>query len=465
MEGPGEGVALRDQLAGVLGRDRFDLWVSEDTIVRIDAAGVLDLAFTSGFLCDAARRTLGQELAQVAQSLFGEQTRVVMRVDESLAATQPTAPSQPQPHRQASSVEPAKSIQTSSAERVAATIKLETFDTLVVGQANQLAARAGEQLAKGKQVGGPLVFWGPPGVGKTHLLSAIKHAYRRRFTRARVLSLTSEQFVGSYVEALRGSGLPSFRQKYRGADLLVLDDLHFMAGKRASLEELQHTFDRIAAAGGKIVIASCKEPGQIPKLGEELLSRLRAGLVCEMATADYATRLELARCRCHKLGLPIDQAGLECLAAGISSGARELLGAIERLRAKHELLGEPLVAAMVQQTISEVNYQTIRRVAMSDIQQVVCDHFGIEGKQLRSNSRQKSVAEPRMLAMWLARKYTQAGWREIGEYFGGRRHSTVISAHRRIESQVGQQATAQLNADETNLQQTLGQLETKLRLA
>lgn len=468
MEGPGEGVALRDQLANAIGRDRFDLWVAEDTVVRFDPAGALDMAFASGFLCDAARRTLGEDLTQLARSMFGDQTRIVMRVDESLAAMPVSGHPKsldPRPNVAEKAAQPDKSVAASRAPDRQKQGQDATFNTLVIGKSNELAARAGTQLAAGNHVGGPLVVWGPPGAGKTHLLSAIKHAYRRRHTRSRVLSLTSEQFVGSYVEALRGSGLPSFRQKYRGADLLVLDDLHFMAGKRASLEELQHTFDRITAAGGKIVIASCQEPGRIANLSEELLSRLRAGLVCDIATADYATRLEIARRRCHALGLPIDQPALECLAVGVSSGVRELLGAIERLRARHELLGETIDMAMVQQTTSEVNYQTIRRVAMSDIQQVVCDHFGIEGKALRSSSRHKSVTEPRMVAMWLARKYTQAGWREIGEYFGGRRHSTVISAHRRIESQMGGQATTQRGTGEADIQQTLGQLETKLRLA
>lgn len=340
-----------------------------------------------------------------------------------------------------------------------------TFQNLVVGRSNELAARAGSQLAAGNHVGGPLVVWGPPGAGKSHLLAAIKHEFRQRYRRARVLAVSAEQFVGSYVEALRGGGLPSFRQKCRGANLLLIDDLHFMSGKRATLEELQHTIDQVTAAGGQVVLASCREPGQINDLGPELLSRMRAGLVCEVTPADYTTRLEIARRRCQSLELDIDDASLERLAAGISSGARELLGAIQRLRARHELLGEAINAALVDQTTGEVNYQTIRRVAMDDIQRVVCDHFGIEAKSLRGSSRHKSVTEPRMVAMWLARKYTQAGWREIGEYFGGRRHSTVISAHRRIESQVSGQTTGSPKRSGAQLEETLGQLETKLRLA
>lgn len=458
MEGPGEGAALRDQLAEAMGRDRFELWVNGDTILQ-QHPGELHLVFATSFLCDAARRTLGRDLSQAAKSMFGSSTQVVFRVDESLAKPS----SVPAPH-----IRPAATPEAAPAPAQAAkspTDQSGTFDTLVVGRANELAARAGAQLAAGNHAGGPLVVWGPPGSGKSHLLSAIKNEFRQRFRRLRVLMLSAEQFVGTYVEALRGGGLPSFRQKYRGADLLLVDDLHFMSGKRATLEELQHTIDRITAMGGRVVLASCQEPGDIDNLGPELLSRLRAGLVCEVSSADYATRLEIARRRTNRLRLAIDEAALEKLAATVSSGARELLGAIERIKARHELLGEVIDRALVEQVAGEVNYQTIRQVAMDDIQRVVCDHFGIEAKALRSNSRHKSVTEPRMVAMWLARKYTQAGWREIGEYFGGRRHSTVISAHRRIEAQVGRPTSIRTNSGNANLEDTLGQIETKLRQA
>ncbi|MCO6047253.1 DnaA/Hda family protein [Aeoliella sp. ICT_H6.2] len=461
MEGPGEGAALRDRLAEALGRDRFDLWVDRDTLLHQQAGGDVHLVFASSFLCDTARRNLGSELSLVTRAMFGEHAQVVFRVDESLA--KPVRLAEP-------SVVAGNDARTDTTPPALPAVKPPadqggTFDSFVVGRSNELAARAGAQLAAGNHTGGPLVIWGPPGSGKTHLLSAVKNAFRQRFRRSRVLMLSAEQFVGTYVEALRGSGLPSFRQKYRGADLLLIDDLHFMAGKRATLEELQHTIDRITAAGGRVVLASCHEPGTIDNLGPELLSRLRAGLVCEVAAADYATRLEIARRRCRRLGLSTEEVCLEKLAASVSSGARELLGAIERLKARHELLGEVIDLMLIEQIAGEVNYQTIRRVAMDDIQRVVCDHFGIEAKALRSNSRHKSVTEPRMLAMWLARKYTQAGWREIGEYFGGRRHSTVISAHRRIESQVGRLSTVSTNRGNANLEETLGQIETKLRMA
>ena len=467
MEGPGDRVALRDQLAEQIGRDRFDLWVADDTKIDMNEAGNVDMRFASGFLCDIARRNLNHDLTVAAQRLVGPQAQVILRVDETAAAPIST----PAATRVAPQPRPRLQIVETPAEPNAPQVETAktpvdgTFKSLVVGRANELAVRAGIQMATGNHVGGPLVVWGPPGTGKSHLLSAIKQAYKGKFRRARVLSLSAEQFVSTYVEALRGGGLPNFRQKCRGANLLIIDDLHFMAGKRATLEELQHTLDSVTAAGGQVVLASCQEPGNIANLGEELLSRLRAGLVCEVATADYATRLEIARRRCELSDLPIDDHLLERLAAGVSSGARELIGAIERLRAHHELLGLSIDLRLVDQIVEEINHQTTRCVAMDDIQRVVCDHFGIAAKTLCSTSRMKSVTEPRMLAMWLARKYTRAGWREIGEYFGGRRHSTVISAHRRIEAQMGRESGTASHSGPNNLEDTVVAIETKLRLA
>lgn len=490
MEDAGAGGTCCDALAKAMGRDRFELWLADAAEIRLvnsgDSAGVVHVVFSSGFMCDIARRNIGSELESAVKRLYGSNTTTLFRVDETVAATRPVnttaATADPDGHvdnGQVSSVGKAKlasngNQQTGSSPAHSggvptpnkqASKKQATFQTLVVGKSNQLAASAAMQLAEGRRTGGPLVVCGPPGCGKTHLLSALKHAYVQKFRRQRVLSLSAEQFVGTYVQALRGGGLPSFRQKYRGADLLILDDLHFMAGKRASLEELQHTLDRVHAAGGQVVAASCHEPTNIANLGDELLSRLRAGLTCQVTTADYATRLEIARRRFDELGLPIEAAALHQLASSVSSGARELLGAIERLRAQHELLGEPITASLVEATAGVVNSQTIRPMAMDEIQKAVCDYFGVDTKTLRSNSRRKSVTEPRMLAMWLTRKYTQAGWREIGDFFGGRSHSTVISAHRRIESQMTSGNNTSTGVSNCQLEDAVVQIETALRMA
>ena len=464
---------FREQLANTIGRDRFDLWLSDDVELHCDTdatAGTsrVEIAFSSGFLCDHARKSLGKELSAAVKQLCGNDATLAFRVSKDIdlqkkSTAQPATPRKPPtpPTPPTSTASPTKTPTKTPAGNQPA----QTFDSLVVGQCNALAVRAAEQLAAGRHVGGPLVICGPSGSGKTHLLSGIRHAYRQRSRRARVLSLTSEQFVGHYVAAYRGGGLPSFRQKYRGADLLLLDDLHFMAGKRATLEELHHTIDRITAAGGQVVLTCSGDPSQIANLSEELVSRLRAGLQCDMASADFATRLAIAKRRCQEANLAIEEESLRVLAAGVSSGVRELLGSIERLRARHELLGEALDTQLVDRTIGETNRQTIRPMAIDEIQKAVGDYFGVDSKALQSSSRIKSVTQPRMLAMWLARKYTQAGWREIGEAFGGRSHSTAISAHRRIENQIAQSSTIGRGRDICGLEEAVVHIETALRTA
>jgi chromosomal replication initiator protein len=455
---------LRSDLAGAIGRDRFDLWLGDEaTIDCRDRQLVVELP--SSFLRDQVQRRLGAQLQMAAAKLLGHGATVVVTVGAStakpLSTTTPTSPKTTKAARAAAApVAPSSHSSEPSSRPQTATM---TFESLVVGGANELAVHAARQIASGRQSGGPLVLWGPAGCGKSHTLAAIRHAYRQRFPKGRVVSLTAEQFVGHYVDSIRGGGLPAFRMKYRGASLLLIDDLHFMGGKVASLDELLYTVDRLTAAGGQVVFASAREPGSISQLGSELLSRLRAGLVCEMRSADYAVRLEFTRRRAADMELSLEQQHCQLIAAGVSTGAREIIGTLNRLQAKLELCGLGLTTELVEETIAEITRQTVRPMAMGEIEQAVCSYFGVEAKDLRSGSRKQSVSQPRMLAMWLARKYTQAGWREIGAYFGGRSHSTVISAHRRVVEEMARGAKCAPGGGP--LEDVVLRIETALRTA
>ncbi len=453
---------LRCDLAGAIGRDRFDLWLGDEATIDCRDRQLV-VALPSSFLRDQVQRRLGAQLQLAAVKLLGHDATVMVTVGAPVPA--PLGATTPARSKRVVRAAPtptsaqASTSQTTSLPQSAAM----TFESLVVGGPNELAAHAARQIASGRQSAGPLVLWGPAGCGKTHTLAAIRHAYRLRFPKGRVVSLTAEQFVGHYVESIRGGGLPAFRMKYRGAALLLVDDLHFMGGKVASLDELLYTVDRLTAAGGQVVFASALEPGAIPQLGTELLSRLRAGLVCEMRSADYAVRLEFGRRRAAEMRLGLVEEHLRLIAAGVSTGAREIIGTLNRLQAKLELCGEGLTTELVEETIGEITRQTVRPMAMGEIEQAVCSYFGVEAKDLRSGSRKQSVSQPRMLAMWLARKYTQAGWREIGAYFGGRSHSTVISAHRRVAEEMARGAKCTPGGGP--LEEVVLRIETALRTA
>jgi chromosomal replication initiator protein len=295
-------------------------------------------------------------------------------------------------------------------------------------------------------------------VGKT-ICRAIVREYRRRHPRARAVYLSAEQFTTSFVEALRGSGLPSFRQKCRGADLLAIDDLQFFAGKARTLEELQHTVDTLLGEGRQLALASDRGLADLRSLGPELWSRLAGGLVCEIEPPEFATRLGILRRLREELRLTVGDDVLARVASQITAGARELRGALHRLQAMSAAFEQPISAEMADAALRELARQCTRAVRLADVEQAVCDVFGVEPAQLRSDRKGRSVSEPRMLAMWLARKYTRAAWSEIGQFFGRRSHSTVIAAHRRVERLISAQGEIGLDDRSCRVEEAIRRLE------
>jgi chromosomal replication initiator protein len=208
-----------------------------------------------------------------------------------------------------------------------------TLSRFVVGPNNEYAFRAAELTASGRQQASPVLFCSGTGFGKTHLLKAIVSEYRRRHPRSGAVYLTAEKFTTEFVNAIRGSGLPSFRQKCRGAQLLAIDDLQFFAGKDRTLEELQHTVDTMLGDGRQLALSSDRSLAELHSLGPELASRLAGGLICETESPEFATRLEIVRRIAVEIELEIDETVMKTVAAQISASARELRGALHRLHA------------------------------------------------------------------------------------------------------------------------------------
>ncbi len=244
---------------------------------------------------------------------------------------------------------------------------------------------------------------------------------------------------------------------------MLLDDLQFFIGKRRTLEELLHTIDTLQAAGAQIVVAADRSPAELNELGGELTSRIAAGVSVGIDAADETLRRRLLDRLCDAAELDVDPGVLDIVATGIAGGAREMQGVLNRLRVTHDLLGAPIDEALARRVVADTNRQTTPRVQMADIQGAVCRVFGIDKQSLKSNKRTKAATEPRMLAMWLSRKYTQAAWSEIGEYYGRRSHSTVISACRRVEQMIGRTHAPTGAGD--RLQDALRQVEAELRTA
>jgi chromosomal replication initiator protein len=270
-------------------------------------------------------------------------------------------------------------------------------------------------------------------VGKTHLLEGIWKAARRSPRRHTAVYLSAEQFATDFLQALRGSGLPSFRSKYRGVDLLIIDDLHFLCGKKCTQVELLYTIDTLMREGRQLVFAGDRPPAEMCDLGPELTARLACGMVCRVDSPEFAVRLGLVRQFASRFALDVPEDVCRFVAERFSQHAREISGALCRLKATSDVTGQPVTLAFAQEALDDLLRQANRPIRLTDIEQAVCDAFGLEPKTLQSGRRAKNISHPRMLAMWLARKHTRAALTEIGYYFGGRSHSTVASAKKQVD--------------------------------
>jgi chromosomal replication initiator protein len=247
--------------------------------------------------------------------------------------------------------------------------------------------------------------------------------------------------------------------------LLLIDDLQFFVGKQKTIEELHYTIDTLVTAGRQLVFASDRNLAALRALGPELTSRLAGGLVCEIATPEFATRLAIVRQLAAELGVKAAEDVFALVATQITAGPRELRGALHRLQAIGTASNQPITRELAESALGELIRQSTRTVRLADVEQAVCDVFGVEAAQLRANHKGRSQSEPRMLAMWLARKYTRAAWSEIGQFFGRRSHSTVISAHRRVEKMITAQAQVGAGNGPCGVEDAIRRLETALRTA
>jgi chromosomal replication initiator protein len=459
--------ALSLELAERIGPQRFEVWIRSQTRLCIEATH-LTVHAASEFVRDWLRKNLADDIRAVWQSFCGPAATVEYAVEESGASeivTTPAVATAPTPPQARGAVAAPKfEAAPLNAESVPPRGEL-TLGGFVVGPNNEYAFRAAELTAFGRQQASPLLFCGPTGVGKTHLLKAILREYRRRHQRSSAILLSAEQFTTGFVEAVRGTGLPSFRQKCRGAQLLIIDDLQFFVGKERTLEELQHTIDTILGDGRQLVLASDRSLAELHSLGPELVSRLAGGLVCQIESPEFATRLEIVWRIAREIDLTLDESVMSTVAAQINAGARELRGALHRLQAMTWSFETPITRDMAERALADLARHSTRPVRLADVEKAVCDVFGVERSQLRSERKGRAVSDPRILAMWLARKYTRAAWSEIAEYFGRKSHSTVISAHRRVEKLISTQAQVGISDRTCDVEEAIRRLETALRTA
>ena len=430
---------VREELIKRVGRNNYLTWIEPLRFADL-SDGVARFTVPTNFHGDWVARNFGEHIrrelmnsgAPVARVEFAVARQVVRPANgpaRPAAAPVAAAPAaQPQPR-------PADDGELASAPLDARF----TFDTFVVGKPNQLAHAAARRVAEGGPVSfNPLFLYGGVGLGKTHLMHAIAHEITARNPDARVLYLSAEQFMYRFVQALRDKQIMSFKELFRSVDVLMVDDVQFIAGKDSTQEEFFHTFNALVDQNRQIVISADRAPGEIKGLEERIASRLQCGLIVDLHPTDYELRLGILQqkadfYRGQYPGLKIAAGVLEFLAHRITSNVRVLEGALTRLFAFASLVGREITLELAQDCLADILRASDRKVTIEEIQRKVAEHYNIRLSDMIGPKRLRAVARPRQVAMYLSKQLTSRSLPEIGRRFGGRDHTTIMHGCKKIE--------------------------------
>lgn len=433
--------SLRDQAGARL----FDQWLKPMELVAGDEPDSVRLALPSAFMTNWVRSHYADRLLLEFRQLLPQvrsctvETRIATPVAtltvEPAALPVAEVPVAAAPLVVADPVVAAPSTGPASMQERPSLDPRYTFDRFVVDQANRVAFNAAMTIAEpGPPRFSPLFLHGGTGQGKTHLMHAIAHAFLAARPEARVLCMSAERFMFDFVASMRARDTYAFKARLRSADLLIIDDLQFIAGKDATQEEFFHTINEIVGAGKRLVIAADRCPQALDGVEPRIVSRLGAGLVADIKQADLPLRRAILA---RKVGdLPdtrVPEDVLDLLAARIHQSVRELEGALNRVVAYASLTGDRIDLDFAIQTLGDSLRGAQRRVTIEEIQKLVSAHFELKPLDLVSARRSRAVARPRQIAMYLSKRLTTRSLPEIGRKFGGRDHSTVIHAVRKVE--------------------------------
>ena len=419
---------IRSELRTSLGKDAFTNWI--DPLELLETGGrVAKFSVPTSFIGNWVSRNYGEAILGMLQAEGLKVDRLAFRtVSAPKTATSENA-------------KPTASVS------IAPTIDLPgspldtrfTFDSFVVGKPNELAHAAARRVAEGGQVTfNPLFLYGGVGLGKTHLMHAIAWETQALRPDARVLYLSAEQFMYRFVQALRFKDMHGFKEQFRSVDVLMVDDVQFIAGKNSTQDEFFHTFNALIDQGKQIVISADRAPGEIEGLEERIRSRLQWGLVVDLHPTDYELRLGILQSKAETQlktmpDVQMDAGVLEFLAHRISSNVRVLEGALTRLFAFASLVGREITLDMTQECLADILRASERKVTVEEIMRQVADHYNLRMSDLLSPRRARSVARPRQVAMFLSKMLTSKSLPDIGRRFGGRDHTTVIHAVKKVE--------------------------------
>lgn len=422
-----------------VGPNNFNHWIKPLRLTGVDD-GIARFSSPTRFISDWVSR-------HFADDIIGELSRngqIVERLRFEVNARQPETPNA----KRRSGSQPAKAgaigdAQTDRPDLGAPLDSRYTFGNFVVGKPNELAHAAARRVSEGGPVGfNPLFLYGGVGLGKTHLMHAIAHSYQQRDPSARVLYLSAEQFMYRFVQALRESTIMDFKEMFRNVNMLMVDDVQFIAGKDSTQEEFFHTFNALVDQGKQIVISADRTPAEIKGLEERIKSRLSCGLIVDLHPTTYELRLGILQSktegfRQQQPDLQIGNGVLEFLASRITTNVRVLEGALQRLFAHASLLQREITLEVAQECLTDILRTNDRKISIDDIQRKVAEHYNIRLADMIGPKRARNVARPRQIAMYLSKQLTNRSLPEIGRRFGGRDHTTIMHGVRKIEELAG----------------------------
>ena len=437
------------KLSQSLGKEQVRNWLSDAELTKIDGR-VATLAVPSRLHSDWIRKRLYPELCEVLGVQRCELEVHAIELEDA-GPEEPELPAE----ALAPAAPPPAAVQVDGGEAPLVLNPDYSFDSFVVGPCNRFAHAAARGVADRPAVAfNPLFLHGSVGLGKTHLLQAIAHHLLDGMGALRIVFLSCEQFVNHFISALQQGDLENFRNRYRQADVLVVDDIQVLANKARTQEEFFHTFNTLHNARKQIVLSSDSPPQEIPALQERLVSRFKWGLVAEVEQPCFETRVAILQAKAARTGIDLEEEVAHFIAENVESNVRELEGTLTRLYAQASLTNRTVDMGLAREILAPALRARSRAIRIDDVLNLITQHFGVKVADLQSKRRTQSVVFPRQVAMFLTRNLTQLSLEEIGGFFGGRDHSTVVYALEKIEQR--RRVDSDFNA-------LLGDLERQIR--
>lgn len=435
-----------DKLEDELPEQQFNMWVRP--LQAVEENDSLTLLAPNRFVAEWVREHFQGRIAGMLETLTGSPVAVSVDVG-SQAARGAAGEAAPAPAAEPDTAEPDRSPYAPG--RLHPNF---TFESHVEGKSNQLARAAAIQVGENPgHAYNPLFIYGGVGLGKTHLMQAAGNLVIEHNGRAKVAYVHSERFVGDMVKALRHNAINDFKRYYRSLDMLLIDDIQFFSGKNHSQEEFFHTFNALLEGQKQVIITSDRFPKEIDGVQERLISRFGSGLTVSIDVPELETRVAILRKKAQSKGLELQEEIAFFIARQIRSNVRELEGALHRIIASAKFTGRPVDVDLVKEALQDLMVFQEKKVTVNNIQKVVAEYYNIRVSELHSKRRNRQVARPRQLAMALAKELTTMSLPDIGDAFGGRDHTTVLHACRKVDELT--KADANIKQDYDNLTKLL----------